>query len=252
MFRVDKWYLDVITDSGRVVVLYAGRVEWDGLRANFASVLRASETGGGRERTTIRRVTPPRPAEGSIAWSNVPLSVEGTWRPDAAPIAATLASGASGAIEWTCHMPRAHAAVCCEDERYEGLGYVERLEVTMPLSALPFETLRWGRHVSLKHSMVWIDWLGRRDRRWVWRDGAEQREAPFAGDVPVALSVAETRRIRDRELLPALAALPSVLARRLGGGIGRMHERKLVGRSTLTIDGTPVDRGWSLYEVVTR
>jgi hypothetical protein len=28
MFRLHKWYLDVVTDTGDVLILYAGTVEW--------------------------------------------------------------------------------------------------------------------------------------------------------------------------------------------------------------------------------
>ena len=258
MFHVDKWYLDVTTDRGSAVILYAARVEWGRLRVDYASVLRVSSAGNRRERSTIRHVDRPRLRGGVLTWRNGPLGVDGEWQREAPPIRRTLASGPDGVIRWTCHMPKARVRVRCGGEWFEGLGYVERLDVTIPPSKLPFRTLRWGRHLSAHHSLVWIDWAGRSDRRWVWLDGEEQRAAALCGDAPAgltggaALCLHDRRDVRDRHVLAALGVLPRALTHRVAGGIGGMHERKMVSRSSIVVGAAAVDDGWALYEVVTR
>ena len=258
MFHVDKWYLDVITDRGTAVILYAARVEWGRLHVDYASVLRASKAGEPQEASTIRHVEQPRIRGNLLAWRNAPLDVDGEWQREARPIRRTLASGSDGDIRWTCQMPRARARVRCGDQRFEGLGYVERLDLTIPPSKLPFRALRWGRHVSSAHSLIWIDWAGDRDRRWIWLDGEEQRAALLSGGVPsgltsgAALYLRDRRDVRDRPVLAVLDALPRALARRVAGGIAGMHEHKMVSQSSIVIGGVEVDEGWSLHEVVTR
>ena len=39
MFRLHKWYLDVVTDTGDVLILYAGTVECGRIAFDYASVL---------------------------------------------------------------------------------------------------------------------------------------------------------------------------------------------------------------------
>jgi hypothetical protein len=69
-----------------------------------------------------------------------------------------LVNGPDGLINWTCHMPRAQATVQFHGEKIAGLGYVESLTLSIPPSKLPFRTLRWGRHLSDRHWLVWIGW----------------------------------------------------------------------------------------------
>ena len=258
MFHVDKWYLDAIDDRGAVIIVYSARVEWGGLHVDYASVLRVSETGDRREASTVRLVDRPRLRGDVLTWCSEPLAVDGEWRRLADPIRRTLASGPEGAIRWTCHMPRARATIHSGGGRFEGLGYVERLHVTLPLSRLPFHTLRWGRHVSPQHSLIWIDWTGRGDRRWIWLDGEEQRAATLSDDVPSGLGngatllVRDRRDVQDRPVVAALERLPGALTRRIAGGIAGMHEHKMVSRSSILVNGNAAEDGWSLYETVTR
>jgi hypothetical protein len=154
--------------------------------------------------------------------------------------------------------PRPCVSSIGHGDAFEGLGYVERLRLTLPLSKLPFRTLRWGRHVSTRHSLIWIDWAGGSDRRWVWLDGEELRVTALSGDAPselpngVAFCVRDRRDVQDRPVLAALGLLPPALARRVAGDIAGMHEHKMVSRSSIVLNGGAIDNGWSLYEVVTK
>ena len=257
MFHVDKWYFDAIDDRGAVIIVYSARLEWGRLHVDYASVLRVSEGGDRREASTMRLVDRPRLRGDVLTWCSEPLAVDGEWHRLADPIRRTLASGPEGAIKWTCHMPRARATIHVGEDEVEGLGYVERLHLTLPLSKLPFRTLRWGRHVSTRHSLIWIDWAGDSDRRWIWLDGEEQRATALSGDAPselpngAALWLRDRRDVQNRPVLAALGLLPPALTRRVAGGIGGMHEHKMVSRSSIVVNGGAVDDGWSLYEVVT-
>ena len=53
-----------------------------------------------------------------------------------------------------------------------GLGYAERLVLTIPPWKLPIETLRWGRFLSPSDWIVWIDWQGEHPQTIVYRNGA--------------------------------------------------------------------------------
>jgi hypothetical protein len=257
MFRLVKWYFDVISDEGVAAIMYMARLEWGGLRVRYASVLQSAASAPPRESATLRGVERPQLAGGTLRWANAALQVSGRWTSDAPPIRRTLASGPSGVIQWMCHMPRARAVVQCGDVTLSGYGYVESLRLTMPPADLPFRTLRWGHHASTSHSVVWIDWRGEDARRWVWLDGQEQPDATLTesgisglGDGG-ALQLADSRDVLDRRVLASLGAVVPMLGRHLVGPPADMHEHKILSRSAIVRAGQPVDRGWALHEVVT-
>ena len=110
MFRLHKWYLDVVTDTGDVLILYAGTVEWGRIAFDYASVLQYRD-GVTRDVQSVRRVAQPRLQADAVTWRSGPLRVEGQWIRDAQEIQRTLVNGPDGLINWTCHMPRAQATV---------------------------------------------------------------------------------------------------------------------------------------------
>jgi hypothetical protein len=257
MFRLVKWYLDVMADDGSAAIVYAAWMDWGRMHISYASVLQSPSSGPSLEAATIRGVERPRRAGSSLAWTNAPLRVRGRWHAEEPPIRQTLARNPSGVIQWQCHMPRARAAVQCGDVTVAGLGYIESLRITIPLSQLTSRTLRWGHYASDRHSVVWIDWTGADERRWVWLDGQEQPGATLkdsvlsgleGGDV---LDLSDSRDVLDRQVLATVGGVLPVLGRRLVGPLADMHERKRLSRSALVRAGQPVDRGWALHEVVT-
>lgn len=224
MFRLEKWYLDLTTERGAVAILYSAHLDWGPLHTDYSSVLRSDDGGPPRERTTIRHGAPPELGDRTLTWGNPRLGVHGTWDRCDAAIHQTLCTSAGRSIDWTCHMPRAFARLHCGDDLLEGFGYAECLVLTIPPGDLPFHELRWGRHLSPEHSLVWIDWAHGAERHWMWLDGKERR---------AALAVRDSHDVVDRNLLWFL------------------HEHKQVSRSALVRDGRALDEGWTIDEVVT-
>ena len=257
MFRLHKWYLDVVTDTGDVLILYAGTVEWGRIAFDYASVLQYRD-GVTRDVQSVRRVAQPRLQADAVTWRSGPLRVEGQWIRDAPEIQRTLVNGPDGLINWTCHMPRAQATVQFHEEKIAGLGYVESLTLTIPPSKLPFRTLRWGRHLSDRHWIVWIGWTGCGDRLWIWMDGEEQPAAALVDGAPsrldggARLRLSSARDVRDRNVLESLTGLPAAMTPRIAGSLAGLHEHKQVSRSSLVIADHAIDHGWALHEVVTR
>lgn len=257
MFMLDKWYLDVVTPRGEVAILYAARLRWGAVRVSYASALEDCRDGAHRESQTVRGVQPPRRDDGALGWRNHALDVEGRWQPDALAIRSTLASTADGAIHWSCHAPRARASVRLGTSTHNGLGYVERLRLTIKPWTLSFNALRWGRHLSDRHALVWIDWRGAERRSWVWLDGEAQPDAVvtdtgvsgLAGGAELCLR--DGRDVVDRDVLASVADLLPARVRQLAGPLGTMHEHKRVARSVIVKGGERLDDGWTLHELVT-
>ena len=256
MFSLQKWYLDVVTRRGDVVILYAARLRWGALRVGYGSALEDRVDGTHRDVST-RRVDAPTRTEGGVGWQNGALEVAGRWCLDVPPFGRTLASTPGGVIRWTCHVPRARASVRVGDVTYHGLGYIEHLRLTIPPWQLPFDALRWGRHISDRHSLVWIDWRGPQRQSWVWLDGGEQHEAIVTdGGVSGLADGAELclqggRDVVKRDVLAAFTGLLPGLARRLAGRLTGLHEHKRIEPSAIVRAGERQDAGWTLREVVT-
>lgn len=258
MFSLHKWYLDLVTSRGDVVILYAARLRWRAVRVAYVSALEDTADGTHRERGSVGRLDIPRRHGDELTWHSDALDVRGRWLRDTPSLRRrALASTADGTIRWTCHMPRARATVQAGNVTYEGLGYAEHLSLTMPPWKMPFNELRWGRHASSRHSLVWIDWRGTEPRSWVWLDGEEQPDAVVT-DAGVSglgggatLCVQGGRDVVNRDVLATLTNLLPGLTRRLTGRLGDMHEHKLVEASSIIRAGERLDDGWTVREVVT-
>lgn len=257
-FAVDKWYLDLVTGDGVAVIGYVVAVRWLGLDVRLASRLHVGPAGARGERTALGDTAVPTAADGLVRWASPALGVHGTWQALDAAFDATLLTSADGSIEWACVIPRARANVTIDGTRYEGLGYVERLRLTVAPWALPFHVLRWGRHLSDRHAVVWIEWDGAQPRRTTWLDGVLQPAAQVTASGVDGLSGGHALRWHDghdlvqRRVGPALAAVAPMLGAAVAGRLAAMHEHKQCSPSAL-VDamGRPLDAGWAIHEVVT-
>lgn len=94
------------------------------------------------------------------------------------PVASTVYESADGRIDWECRQPAADARVRLAGGReITGLGYAERLRMTIPPWRLPLRTLRWGRFLAAGESWVWIDWQGPHVARFAFRNGGGRAAA---------------------------------------------------------------------------
>ena len=193
----------------------------------------------------------PRLDRDVATWQNAALGVEARWCRDAEPIESCLADGPDGAIRWHCHMPRAVARVQIGDATFDGLGYVEQLQLTIPPAKLPFRggALGWGRYLSHRHAVVWIEWTGADPRRWAWLDGVAQAGVANLDDGR-RLVFGEGRAIRDQPLLATIRAPFPKLASRLARTLHAAREQKRLCRATLVNGAGPVDEGWAIHEEV--
>jgi len=125
-FKLSKWYLDLVTDAGDTMIVYAGIAQGGKLRLHYSSVL---ETANDRiaERYSLRRPLDPVVTSSTISWQSKALKVDGNWNTMAPGVGQTIYRCAMGFIDWDCRMPLAVATI---GDR-QGLGYVEKLTMTI-------------------------------------------------------------------------------------------------------------------------
>jgi hypothetical protein len=257
MFKLSKWYLDLTTPDGTAVICYAARLRWGLLRLRYTSILVAIPGERPDEAFSVRQVERPMINRGTVRWRSEPLDVDGEWHRRQPAIRETLLRDRAGAIRFSCRMPLALAKVRWGDRRFSGHGYVESLGMTLPPTQMPFHTLRWGRHLSAEHSLVWIDWSGDVPGQWVWLDGVRQHGVIFGDDGTIQLpggrrlQLSDSRDIRNQPVLPSLLTVLPGVAQHVAGSLGSLHEHKMIARSALHESLLPLDSVWTVHEVVT-
>ena len=165
-FKLSKWYLDCVTDSGDASVAYTGAVSWGPIRLHYSSFL-GNTARTVRARYSLRPQAEPEIDGGTLRWRSRALGIDGEWQADAPEVRETVFACDAGSVEWHCLMPRARTRI----HNLAGLGYAEHLNITIVPWKLPIRTLRWGRFATLSDWIVWIDWLGDFTRRIVYRNG---------------------------------------------------------------------------------
>lgn len=101
MFHLSKWYLDCVTEDGRVFVAYSARLRWRALTLDYTSVL------GGA--SSLKPCPPPECSGDRIEWRAPEVGVQGTWQALEAPVSETLYDYAAVALAtvrlWTMRAP---------------------------------------------------------------------------------------------------------------------------------------------------
>jgi hypothetical protein len=191
------------------------------------------------------------PADDGVRVELPALGVSGLWTPAFPVVEVRLMDEPAGSITWRCVQAGGRVAVTLPNgSRVEGLGYAEKLFMTVAPWAVPFDELRWGRFVSERHAVVWIHWRGGRERRWAFADGAAV-EADVVDGTRVAwpggsVEIGAARLLREvivgKAVVGSFAAL---LPRR----IARAADTKWVARGRFERAGESAP-GWVVHERV--
>jgi len=250
-FSLVKWYMDCVTDEGEAVILYCAEMLWRGIHVTYSSVLSTNEqTATTRSSMSSYRLVPTD----ELILVEIPrLKVSGKWQAAAAPLEHTVYESAAGSVVWNCVQPRASARVSVGERVLMGLGYAERLTLTLPPWQLPMRQLRWGRFVSPEESLAWIDWQGPYSTSLAVHNG-KIREIVSASDSELRLNDGV---LRMKESLPLRAGplgstvLPGApaLKRLLPTSLTNIEEQKWRSRGILEINDRQ-SLGWVIHEVV--
>ncbi len=248
---MSKWYLDCVTDSGDVSVAYSGTVEWGPLHLNYCSLLQSA----GPEiavRHTLRKQRQPAVEGGSVLWNSKSLGVDALWQGGSHRLAARIYSNEEGFVDWECVKPCAKARFGSR----AGLGYAERLTMTIPPWKIPIDALLWGRFTSESDSIVWIDWQRKSPQRVVYLNGEltptsilEPWRVEF--DNGALLTMKDPLVLRDGQLgTNALAAIPGIKST-FPARLLQVNECKWRSTGFFRWPNGKVVEGWVIHEKVT-
>jgi hypothetical protein len=254
-FRLSKWYADCVTAQGDVLIAYYGIARWRGLRFHYSSLLQLMGNSRSRAKYSVARSTAPSFNQNTLSWKSRALKFEGTWKSLDPGHSERLFSSNEGFVEWHCLQPRARAQIRGDSKVvFEGLGYAERLEMTIVPWKLPLEYLNWGRFLGDDDSVVWIDWQGSAAKRVMLHNGKTVNEGEVKGDgvsfdADGRLTFAKGTILREGKLgSVALAAIPRV-RKLVPRQILEVREAKWRRRAHLSVNGR-TSNGWAIHEIV--
>ena len=254
MTKLSKWYLDCVSESGDAVIGYHAWLEAAALRLGYEGLLDRPSAGPTRVCHSLR----PSAVSASpdlVNWDTPGLGVRGRWLRRSAAVSEILFASPEGTVEWECHLPNAEAEIELPGRSLAGLGYVERLRVTLSPWRLPIRQLRWGRFLSRRNTLVWIDWQGPFQTRLALLNGRRFDTAVIENhsvSLPDGSRAAFDRAIvfRDASLGSTfLGAIPA-LERLAPARFLLARESKWLSRSVLEVPGQAPDEAWAIHEEV--
>lgn len=252
-FSLTKWYFDVVTERGDFAIAYWGEVRWGRLRPHFSAVqLGGREHGPMPWRTSAQEVGPPCVEEG-IRWHADPIDLLVQGRRCAPSVTHELLATPQGKVTWSAEFPRATMRVHCGDQLLEGLGYAERLDLTLLPWRIPADTIRWGRFIAPDASLIWIEWQGDHPLSLLIRDGVTIDAGVITEQVVRAtdgttLTLTEAQLLTDERASGLLA--PLEILKTIMSPIGQLHQRRWLSRGTLQRPGWPPCSGWVIHKFV--
>jgi hypothetical protein len=252
-FRLTKWYLDCVADSGDAAIVYCAELNWGAVHLQYRSMLRSSASEI-TNKNSIRRECLPAESSGVVTFESRHLGVKGTWTAAAAMVECTVFESDEGSVHWCCIQPKSRVKIDMHYEgKLDGLGYAERLTLTIPPWKLPMRELRWGRFISKDHSLVWIDWQGDHAARNVYLDGTSVGAERITDSELVlrdcSLQLDCERTLRSGRLLDTVLPGAPLLARIFPIALMQSEEHKWRSRGVLT-SGDKRSEGWAIHEVV--
>jgi hypothetical protein len=250
-FGLSKWYADCISAEGDAFIGYSARLRYRGLSVRYSSVLSGAGSLHSLGRSTVDV------SDHGLEWSAPALDVNGRWQRAETGFREIVYESPEGAVEWDCIVPRGEAAIeRASHPGVRGWGYAEHLRLTIAPWRLPIRRLRWGRFLSDRNTLIWIDWEGDFRTRIVYRNG-RRVAASAVGNEGLTLEDG-THAEFDRGLVlrqgklgsTVLDAIPG-LERAAPSRIFLMDECKWLSRATLECAGGEPDHGWCIHEEVT-
>jgi hypothetical protein len=252
-FALSKWYMDCIDADGNAFIGYAAFIRWKDISFNYSNSL--VYTGKIATATSLVGVTAPLLENGELTWRSRGLKAGGTWKIKGEAISEQLTKNEKGGINWNCIMPKAIAEVGTKKFLFKGLGYAEKLDMSMKPWDLQVHEIRWGRFVSGESSLVWIVWKGPVPLSFAYLNG-ERVEDVEVTDTNVMLPsrntsvvFSETVTLREGPVISTAFAKLRWLRGLFPANILNTFECKWRSRAILR-KGTETHTGWAIHESV--
>ncbi|CAF4971493.1 unnamed protein product, partial [Rotaria socialis] len=252
-FHLYKWYADIVDEkTGDVTIVYLGELEWNFLKLSFTNILQFLQKSHLISQATFSNYSLPVLENKSFHIDSSQLS--GQWESKSESIIEKLFESNDGYILWECFMPSASGQIKIDETIRKGLGYVERLTLTLKPWQLPISILRWGRFLSENQHIVWIRWDGEQKRCLIFHNGTKSVDGIINDDIiefgRYRLMLSEKYTLRNGPLIKTVFDKFSWIKNTFPSGVLNMKECKWQTWSELYENDRSIAIGWSIHENV--
>jgi len=255
-FKIDKMYLDCIDEKGNCFIVYRASLEFFVIKLNYSALIFSDFQNISIEKSTLKKTPKPLISD-LLHFKNTFLQLEGSWERKDDAISLLLYKDAQGRnLYWNCHHPKSLTHIVYKNNIFRGWGYAETLSLPFKPWHLPLEELRWGRFLSEKVTIIWIQWKGKYPLNKIICNGIIYEDAIFDENSVIfdngrsILLFQEKVIIRKGKLSNVLSKMPW-LKLIFNNKMLNTLEMKYKAKSSFSKDLNPLDKGWSLFEIVT-
>jgi hypothetical protein len=255
-FLLSKWYLDCVDADGNLFIGYSADLEWNRIRIRYSNSLVHFHNSDVKEQKSLRQFPVPVSNSNRLTWTVPTWNIHASWDRIDPPISSKLLENDSGFIRWNCHLPKAQSNVTIDGKLVRGLGYAEKLELTIKPWNLPFHELHWGRYLSETDTIIWITWTGDEDFSVLFHNGKSfsdaivcESEVQFNQGLS-HLNFTDTIDLRKGSLNDTAFSRLTRVAKLFPGKVARTFENKWRSRGTLKTGENTLGTGWAIHEVV--
>jgi len=255
-FKIEKFYLDCIDDSGNCFIVYWAMVEFYLVRFVYSGLIFCEKEGFTIERSSFKKI--PKPVIGNtINLNHEDLKIDVSFKGIDDPISLALYKDIdNNELIWNCHHPKGYAEVIYDGNNYKGYGYAETLVSSIKPWNLPIGELRWGRYLSDSDTLIWISWKGNYPVNKLFFNNIEYNDTIFENDIIIFgegtyhlkfSDIHVVRKGKISRLFSKMAYLKIFFNRRILNTL----EIKFRAKTTLSKNLLLLSNGWSLFEIVT-
>ncbi len=283
-FLLDKWYFDVVDNDGRAAIVHAAALRYGLIHLHYGAILASTSPAANPpsplHHATIRAGDMPITSARGTSWTCDSLDLSVTCSPDephaprAEPIPPPhrLLECDDGFIDWGPIHQRAIVDLRTPGFSIRGLGYAERLTMTLRPWDMPIDVVHWGRWIGESTSMVWLRWKGPVPKTLVLVDAphpndpgealgtrattspTEPTDASVNPDLiksrHASLSLSDSRSLRDESLADSLLSIIPGLRSWAPARTLAARERRWLSRGTPTRPNRAAEQGWAIHEEV--
>lgn len=252
-FFLEKWYLDSINDLGRYCIGYHADVRFLGQSISYSALLSSYISNQKQVFSRSRNNGLNYEGENCLVWKVPKLSLTATMNQQQRVFEKVLFENNEGKVVWACVMPLANTHFTFEDCEVKGLGYAEKLLLTIPPWKLPIKELIWGRWCAHNKSIVWIEWKGEYPFRLILEDGVEVQPIRITENEIItetfSLTLDKQSCIRDGKVVNTVLQKIPILNKILPDKIQGLYESKWLSRGIFR-SVECVREAWAIHEKV--
>jgi len=252
-FQLTKWYLDITTDRGECFIGYSARIRWKKISLSYRGFILLDRKGAIHKNSSFRLSQLPLMANESLTWTT--SFGTGVWQKTEGARREMLLDAETGSIDWNCVLPKAKASFKMADETViQGLGYAEKMELTLPPWEIPITTLYWGRYLSPSNTLIWIEWKGPVPKMLVFLNGEKYTEGVVNNKQirfgSYTLTMTTHATLRSGSIGTTVFSKFKKIMALFPLSISRLEENKWTGKATFFHAGEVIDDGRYIHEEV--